>query len=93
MALFYITSILKIERDILKVTLFLLSRRSVFMRIFSMFVAIIISAFLAVGIAEYYHQPYNWYLVFLMVLTGFFIHKTKFKNASPLWRTRIFYVY
>ena len=41
------------------------------MRIFSMFVAIIISAFLAVGIAEYYHQPYNWYLVFLMMLTGF----------------------
>ncbi|MCT1726167.1 hypothetical protein [Lysinibacillus capsici] len=39
-----------------------------------MFVAIIISAFLAVGIAEYYHQPYNWYLVFLMILTGIFIH-------------------
>ncbi|MDC6270463.1 hypothetical protein [Lysinibacillus fusiformis] len=44
------------------------------MRIFSMFVAIIISAFMAVGIAEYYHQPYNWYLIFLMILTGFFIH-------------------
>lgn len=39
-----------------------------------MFVAIFISAFMAVGIAEYYHQPYNWYLVFLMILTGFFIH-------------------
>ncbi|WP_404804520.1 hypothetical protein [Lysinibacillus sp. S1] len=44
------------------------------MRILSMFVAIIISAFLAVGIAEYCHQPYNWYLVFLMILTGIFIH-------------------
>lgn len=38
------------------------------------FVAIIISAFIAVGIAEYYQQPYNWYLVFLMILAGFFIH-------------------
>ncbi|MFJ7731286.1 hypothetical protein ACIQXF_05255 [Lysinibacillus sp. NPDC097231] len=44
------------------------------MRIFGMFVAIIVSAFIATGIAEYYHQPYNWYLVFLMILTGFFIH-------------------
>ncbi len=42
------------------------------MRIFGMFVAIIVSAFTAVGIAELYHQPYNWYLVFLMILTGFF---------------------
>ncbi len=39
-----------------------------------MFVAIIVSALTAVGIAELYHQPYNWYLVFLMILTGFFIH-------------------
>ena len=39
-----------------------------------MFVAIIVSAFIAVGIAEFYQQPYNWYLVFLMILTGFFIH-------------------
>lgn len=44
------------------------------MRIFSVFVAIIASAFMAIGIAEYYHQPYNWYLIFLMVLSGFFIH-------------------
>ncbi|MGG2052912.1 hypothetical protein ABFY48_00835 [Lysinibacillus pakistanensis] len=44
------------------------------MRIFGMFVAIIVSALTAVGIAELYHQPYNWYLVFLMILTGFFIH-------------------
>ncbi|MFJ7407886.1 MULTISPECIES: hypothetical protein [unclassified Lysinibacillus] len=44
------------------------------MRIISMFVAIIVSAFMAVGIAEYYHQPYNWYLVFVMILIGFFIH-------------------
>ncbi|MEY9974419.1 hypothetical protein ABH966_004830 [Lysinibacillus sp. RC46] len=44
------------------------------MHSFGTFVAIIISAFMAVGIAEYYHQPYNWYLVFLMILTGFFIH-------------------
>jgi len=44
------------------------------MRIFSMFVAIIVSAFLAVGIAEYYNQPYDWYLVFVMILIGFFIH-------------------
>jgi len=44
------------------------------MRIFGMFIAIIVSAFIAVGIAEFYHQPYNWYLVFLMILTGFFIH-------------------
>ncbi|MGG2052837.1 hypothetical protein ABFY48_00380 [Lysinibacillus pakistanensis] len=34
------------------------------MRIFGMFVAIIVSALTAVGIAELYHQPYNWYLVF-----------------------------
>jgi len=44
------------------------------MRIFSMFVAIIASAFMAVGIAEYYDQPYDWYLVFLMILFAFFIH-------------------
>ncbi|MFJ7648867.1 hypothetical protein ACIQ1H_15095 [Lysinibacillus sp. NPDC097279] len=44
------------------------------MRIFSMFVAIIVSAFMAVGIAEYYNQPYDWYLVFVMILIGFFIH-------------------
>jgi|GEM_PF-392564 len=44
------------------------------MRIFSMFVAIIASAFMAVGIAEYYEQPYDWYLVFLMILFAFFIH-------------------
>lgn len=44
------------------------------MRIFSMFVVIIVSAFMAVGIAEYYNQPYDWYLVFVMILIGFFIH-------------------
>ncbi|AHN20447.1 hypothetical protein EYB33_03215 [Lysinibacillus sphaericus] len=44
------------------------------MRIFGMFVAIIASAFMAVGIAEYYDQPYDWYLVFFMILIGFFIH-------------------
>ncbi|KOY83980.1 hypothetical protein MHB44_03105 [Lysinibacillus sp. FSL H8-0500] len=44
------------------------------MRFFSMVIAIIISAFLAVGIAEYYHQPYDWYLIFLMMLFGFFVH-------------------
>ncbi|QDQ01219.1 hypothetical protein FOH38_12565 [Lysinibacillus fusiformis] len=44
------------------------------MRFFSMFVAIIISAFLAIGIAEYYQQPYDWNIIILMVFTGFFIH-------------------
>ncbi|EON73940.1 hypothetical protein [Lysinibacillus sphaericus] len=44
------------------------------MRIIGMFVAIFVSAFIAIGIAEYYHQPYSWYLIILMVLTGFFIH-------------------
>ncbi|MEK5230637.1 hypothetical protein MHB42_02580 [Lysinibacillus sp. FSL K6-0232] len=44
------------------------------MRFLSIVIAITISAFLAVGIAEYYHQPYDWYLIFLMVLFGFFIH-------------------
>ena len=41
---------------------------------FGMIVAIIASAFMAFGIADYYDQPHNWYLFLLMVLTGFFIH-------------------
>ena len=39
-----------------------------------MFLAIIASAFMAIGIADYYEQPYDWYLFFLMVLIGCFIH-------------------
>lgn len=41
---------------------------------FGMIVAILVSAFMALGIADYYDQPHNWYLFLLMVLTGFFIH-------------------
>lgn len=44
------------------------------MNTFGMFIAIVASAFMAVGIADYYDQPHNWYLFLLMVLTGFFIH-------------------
>ncbi|MGE7091299.1 hypothetical protein ACQKII_07490 [Lysinibacillus sp. NPDC048646] len=44
------------------------------MRFLSMFVAIFVSAFMAIGIAEYYQQPYNWDIIILMVLTAFFIH-------------------
>ncbi|MFJ7954099.1 hypothetical protein ACIQZG_21585 [Lysinibacillus sp. NPDC096418] len=39
-----------------------------------MIVAILVSAFMAFGIADYYNQPHNWYLFLLIVLTGFFIH-------------------
>lgn len=39
-----------------------------------MFLAIVASAFMAIGIADYYEQPYDWYLFFLMVLIGCFIH-------------------
>lgn len=44
------------------------------MNIFGMCVAILVSAFMAIGIADYYDQPHNWYLFLLMVLAGFFIH-------------------
>lgn len=44
------------------------------MNIFGMCVAIFVSAFMAIGIADYYDQPHNWYLFLLMVLAGFFIH-------------------
>ena len=43
------------------------------MNTFGMFVAIFASAFMALGIADYYDQPHSWYLFLLMVLTGFFI--------------------
>ena len=44
------------------------------MNTFGMFLAIVASAFMAIGIADYYEQPYDWYLFFLMVLIGCFIH-------------------
>lgn len=44
------------------------------MNTFGMFVAILASAFMAFGIADYYDQPHNWYLFLLIVLVGFFIH-------------------
>ncbi|KOS66521.1 membrane protein [Lysinibacillus contaminans] len=44
------------------------------MNTFGIFIAIFTSAFIALGIADYYDQPHNWYLFLLMVLTGVFIH-------------------
>ena len=44
------------------------------MNTFGMFLAIIASAFMAIGIADYYEQPYDWYLFLLMVLIGCLIH-------------------
>lgn len=44
------------------------------MNTLGMFIAIVASACMAIGIADYYDQPYNGYLFLIMMLTGFFIH-------------------